>query len=116
MLLGDERRELSLILKRAMEEDGIGSAEELARRIGLPAQRIRSYLRMECKPRLELTKIAHYLGLTTDQLLDKINRYRPADVLEAIYKLPSEERLEIQEKLDQMKRDRHEDNEGADND
>jgi transcriptional regulator with XRE-family HTH domain len=62
---------LSDLLKELM---GDGSAEDLAEKMGIPAQSVRNYIsRPGSKPGLDkLAQIANYMGITLDELAFRI--------------------------------------------
>jgi hypothetical protein len=64
-----ERDRLAAILKDLQEKTGCASASELAKRIGIPAQRFRSYMRGQNSAQAEsLAKIEAFMGLKAGEL------------------------------------------------
>lgn len=101
-MLGDPRRELSLLLQQAMERDGLKTAAELARRIGIPGQRVRSYLRADCRIETDIDPVAKYLGLSISELLDRLGTVRSHDIVPYLPKMPESELSRLKQALDKL--------------
>lgn len=101
-MLGDPRRELSLLLQQAMSRDGLKTAAELARRIGIPGQRVRSYIRGDCRAETDLEVIAAYLGLSLTELLDKMGTVRSPDIVPYLPMMPESELSRLKDALDKL--------------
>lgn len=91
-----ERDRLAVILRELQDKSGCANAAELARRIGIPEQRFRSYMRAQNSAQGEsLTKIEQYMGLKEGELWEKIyaddNSIQSASELIPVFKSLSTE-------------------------
>jgi DNA-binding Lrp family transcriptional regulator len=98
-MLGDERREISLFLKELMQDRRIDTVEELGQRSGLPPQRLRAYIRRECKPRRDLEQLARFAGISTDSLVERIKKIRSVDILAAYQNMDAVEQEKVRAAL-----------------
>lgn len=99
-MIGNPRRELSLLLQHAMVRDGLKNKAELSRRMGIPGQRVRSYIRGDCQAETDLEVIAAYLGMSLDELLDRMNTVRSPDVVPYFGHFPEMELVKLKKALD----------------
>lgn len=68
-----ERDRLAVILRELQDSSGCKSAAELADRLDIPAQRLRSYMRGQNSAQGEsLTKIERFMGLGEGELWEKL--------------------------------------------
>jgi hypothetical protein len=98
-----ERDRLAVILRDLQDTSGCANAAELARRIGIPEQRFRSYMRAQNSAQGEsLTKIEQFMGLKEGGLWERIYA-EDSDIQSATELIPIFKSLSVEEKKSFLK-------------